>query len=121
MLILLAILYLFDFNGILVPAAVADDAHRQPLDIEALLLEIHLDGFQLFVFRMQPDQIALAIEAFDGHLVITHPRNHHLAVARLIGLVHRQQIAIQDADVLHAHTVHPQQEIGMGMEHLGIT
>ena len=47
-------------------------------------------------------------------------RHHDLSGARFAGAVHRQQVAIENAGVAHAHAAHLQQVIGVRLEQLGI-
>src|SRR5262249_53759871 len=54
---------------------------------------------------------ATALQSLHGDFVVD-PRNDDFAVARFVGLVDRQQIAIEDAYVDHAVAVDAQQIIG---------
>src|SRR5260221_6996418 len=62
--------------------------------------------------------MALELEAFDSSVAID-ARHDDLPVARLVGLVHRQPVAIQDAYVFHALSMDAQQIVGARLEHQG--
>ena len=42
-----------------------------------------------------------------------------MAVFGVLGFLHRQQVAVHDADVAHAQAAHFQQKVGAGAEHAG--
>ena len=73
------------------------------------------DGLVVGVFGMQFDLVLAAHETFDGD-VVTEPGHHDLTVLGLADGLHREQVAIQDADVAHGHTAHPQQVVGRALE-----
>ena len=83
-----------------------DHADAQAFDDQFLLLQIDFDpDANSVVFRQQPDLAAFALTAFH-RASLADPRDHHLAVARFAGDVDGQQVAVEDADVLHTHTAH---------------
>ena len=85
--------------------------------MDLLAAEVHFDGLEVLVLRQQqqfvPRQPA---EPLDGHFVLD-ARHHDVATAHGLGLVDRQEVAVQDADVLHAVAVDAQQEVGLRPEH----
>lgn len=64
---------------------------------------------------MEFHHVLEALEALDGHLV-AQPGHHDLAVARLAGALHREQVAVHDAGVAHRHAAHLEQVVGAVLE-----
>jgi hypothetical protein len=52
-----------------------------------------------------------AAQALDGD-VVAQARDDDLAVLGVLGLLHGQQVAVEDAGVAHAHAAHLQQVVG---------
>src|SRR5690606_31951238 len=98
------------------PLTVADYANSKTFNGETLLAEIHHNRGKLVVFRQQLHGISLFFQALNRDFVI-NTRNHNLAVAHILGVVNRQQIAIKNTDIFHRHPTDAQQEIGARLEH----
>src|SRR5260221_3492517 len=62
--------------------------------------------------------MALELGPFDSTVAID-ARHDDLPVALLVGLVHRQPVAIHDAYVLHALAIDAPQIVGPRLEHPG--
>ena len=59
------------------------------------------------------------LETLDCY-VIADARHHHLAALRLMGAMHRQQVAFQDAGIAHRQAAHLQQVVRAGREEVRI-
>ena len=84
---------------------VAPEPERAPPPDHPLLFEVDADGVEVAVFRQQPDHRTVLAIALDGDLVL-EARHHHLAIADLGRAMHGDEIAVEDADVLHGHADH---------------
>lgn len=62
------------------------------------------------VFGQKLDGVATAVQAFDGDIV-ADPRDHYLTVTCFMGAAYREQVAIEDARIAHAHAADLQQVI----------
>ncbi|MNT43344.1 hypothetical protein D3C72_1798130 [compost metagenome] len=78
-------------------------------------MKVHFDRGELGVLGDQPDFAAITLEALDGHFV-ADSCNHDLAVTGFAGGVDGQQVAVENADILHAHPVDAQQVVGARVE-----
>src|SRR5690606_22045459 len=97
----------------------ANDANAETFNGQVLMFEIDLDRGEFGIFRQQPDVLAVTLEALDGDFLI-ETGDYDLAVADFLGGMHGQQIAIENADVLHAHAAYAQQVVGARFEEAGI-
>ena len=75
------------------------------------MAQVDFDRFEIDILRNQLYPKAATAEAFYGDLVF-HPGDYDLPVTCLRGAMHRQQIAIQNTGILHAHAFHAQQVMG---------
>src|SRR6185369_6641593 len=96
--------------------AAPDDTNHHAFDQHVLLLEIDLDGFEVFILGQQPDHGTFLPVAFYRYLVL-EPRDDDLPVAHIGRAMHRDQITIEDAGILHAHAHHLQQVVRAQVEH----
>ena len=71
------------------------------------------------IFRHQRDFTPAAFQAFDRHF-LAQARDHDLPAARVGALVHDEQVAVEDADILHAAAAHAQQVVGVRLEQRGV-
>lgn len=90
----------------------------KPSITRLLFFQVDFDGGEFGVLGKQPYLAAFTLEALDGHFV-ADARHHDLAVAGFAAGVYRQQVAVEDADVFHAHAVYAQQIVGLGVEEGG--
>ena len=90
-----------------------------PFDDHRLFLEIDAYRFEIGILGQQPHDRAFLPVALDRHLVL-EARDDDLAIAHLGRAMHGDQIAVQDAGVLHAHAAHFQQVMRLGLEQLRI-
>lgn len=97
------------------PPIAANDADAQAFDHQVLVFQVHFNRGELRVLGQEPDLAAFALEAFDGDF-IADAGDDDLAITGFAGGVDGQQVAIEDAHVLHAHAVDPQQVVGARME-----
>ncbi len=74
---------------------------------------------EVLVLGQQPHHRALLPVALHGHLVL-EARHDDLAVAHLGRAVHRDQVAVEDADVAHAHAAHLEQVVRPRLEELRV-
>src|SRR5690606_10406367 len=82
--------------------AAAQQADADAFDREGVGARIDDDGCEVGILGQQFDRVAAPPPALDGDLV-ADARNDDLSVARFMGLTYREQIAIEDAGVAHAH------------------
>jgi hypothetical protein len=68
---------------------------------------------------MGPDQAVHVLQALDRDLLV-EAGDDDLAVARLVGLVHGEQVAVEDAGVDHRQAPHLEQEVGTRVEQGGV-
>ena len=87
-------------------------------ELEVDVAERHDDGLEVGVLGDQLDGGARAAEALDGD-VVAEARDDDLAVLRFARFLHREQVAVEDAGVAHAHAAHLQQVVGPAGEHAG--
>src|SRR6185437_10636413 len=80
----------------------AQHADHDALDEERLLLEVYLDRLEIAVLRQQPDDGAFLTVALHGDLVL-QACHDDLAAAHLRRTVNRDQVAIENAGIFHAH------------------
>ena len=76
-------------------------------------------GGNAAIFRHQRNFTPAAFQAFDRHF-FAQARDDDLPAARLGALVHDEEVAVQDADVLHAGAAHAQQVVGVRLEQRGV-
>ena len=98
---------------------VAYQADGQAFDREIVDAGVHDDGLELGVLRQQLDAVAGLAETLDGDFV-ADARHHDLTVLGFAGLLHREQVAVHDAHIAHAHALDLEQEIGLAREHAGL-
>src|SRR2546430_11335320 len=99
--------------------AVADYTNGDAFDRERVAPEIDLDRRELRVLSFQLHGVAPAPEALHRDFV-AQARHDDLAAARLLGAMHREQVAIEDADVAHRHAAHAQQIVGARREEVRV-
>src|SRR5690625_366527 len=89
-----------------------NDSHAQPFNGKLLVPQVHFDHVEVGVFgpQLHLGSIAHAFEPLHRYLV-PNARHHNLSVAYLLRAVNGQQVAIQYARVLHAHSIYPQQVV----------
>src|SRR6185312_2366943 len=80
----------------------AQHADHDALDEQRLLLEVHLDRLEVAVLRHEPNDGAFLTIALHGDLVL-QARHDDLAAAHLRRAVNRDEVAIENAGILHAH------------------
>jgi hypothetical protein len=97
----------------------ADHADRHALDREGGFLRIDDDRRERRVLGHQRDFTPAAFQPFDRHF-LAQPRDHDLPAARVVRLVHDEEVAVEDAGVLHAGALHAQQVVGMRREQRGV-
>src|SRR4051794_38500027 len=72
------------------------------------------------VLRLQPDLILLTEEALDGCLVLAHQGDDDLAVAGALRGAHHDEVALQDAGILHAVAAHAEDVVAvLAAHHVG--
>jgi hypothetical protein len=92
-----------------------DDAHRHALDGEAGLRGIDHDGRKRSVLGHERDFTPATFQSFDGDF-LAQARDDDLAASRVVGLVHDEEVAVEDACILHARAFDAQQVIGARRE-----
>src|SRR5215469_1410839 len=90
--------------------------HDDPFDEQGLLFQIHSDRLELAVLGQQPHDRAFLAVAFHGDLVL-EPCDHDLPTAHFRGAMYRDQVPVEDSDILHAHADHLQQVMRPWLEH----
>src|SRR5688572_6105084 len=98
---------------------VANDTDDYALDGQCLFAEIHLNRRKLRVLRHQPDAMPFLSIAFDGDFVV-QARDDDLSCSDVGCSMHRNQIAVQNAGIAHAHAVHAKQKVRRLLEQIGI-
>ena len=77
------------------------------------------DRRELDIRGLEHDVASATFEALDRHLVV-QARHHDLPRMRVARLVHREQVAVENADVLHAGAAHAQEIVRPRSEEFGI-
>src|SRR3989344_3680235 len=99
----------------MMPPLAANDADAQAFDHQVLVFQVDFDRGELRVLGQEPDLAAFALEAFDGDF-IADAGDDDLAVTGFTSGVDGQQVTVENAHVLHAHAMHPQQVVGARVE-----
>ena len=99
--------------------AIANDADDDAFDHHRLPAEIHPYRFELFVLWQQPDARTVLTIPFDRYLVV-EPRDDDLPAADFRGAMYRDEIAVENPGIFHAHAVHPEQVMRFRIEEPGI-
>ena len=97
----------------------ANQADGNAFDGEIDFARIDDDRLEIRVLGNQFDKAAAMLQALDGDFLV-EPGDDDLAVARLVGLVHGEQVAVEDAGIDHRQAAHLEQVIGARAEQLGI-
>src|SRR5690606_20368835 len=104
-------------NSLSVHVRPSDNTDAETFYKELLLLQVYLYRLEFFILGNQKYLVPVFTEALDGHF-LSNPGYHDLAVVNVLGSVYRQQVTVQNTDVLHTHTPHAQQVIGGGRKEL---
>src|SRR3954466_1013023 len=81
--------------------------------------QIHFDRREFRILCFERYAVAAPAQALDRHLV-AQARDHDLPAARILGFVHGEQIAFEDAGVAHREPAHAQKIIGARREEIGV-
>lgn len=83
-------------------------------------LQVFYDPYSFHVIPRLGAWVAANPAAYQYLIVVVHPGDHDLAVARLGVAMHRDEVAVEDAGVAHAYAAHTQQVVGPGREQRGV-
>src|SRR5882672_8917033 len=111
--------FLPDLVLVLADLAIPDDPDAEALDGERVALQVYMYRCEIRVLRQQLYLAALAFEALDRDFVV-QAGDHDLPGAGFAGAVYRQQVAVEDAGIAHAHAAYLQQVIRARLEHPGV-
>src|SRR5450759_4589584 len=89
----------------------ADQTDGDSFDRERSRPGIDDDRYELGVLGQEHDVASASLEALDRHLVV-QARHDDLSRMRITGRMHRQQITVENADVVHAGAAHTQEIVG---------
>src|SRR6266536_466486 len=95
----------------------ADQTHRDAFDGKTLS-RVDGDRREVGIFRHQQHFTPAPFQPFDSDF-LTESRDDDLPRARFVGLVHGEEIAVDDPGILHRLAAYPQQVIGARSEELG--
>jgi len=99
--------------------ASADESDTDTFEGKSVALGIDQNGCEVGVFSEQLDPSPGAVVALDGDF-IANAGDDDLTITRFGGAAYREQIAIEDASVAHAHAADLQQIVrGLGKQ-LGV-
>ena len=99
--------------------AIANNADDDALDDQRLFPEINHDRLELVVLGQQRHQRSILAIALDRNLVVK-ARDDDLPAAHLGGAMHGDEVAVENARILHAHAVNTQQVMRLRAEQLWI-
>ena len=84
-----------------------------------MLAEVHLNRRKLRVIRHQPNAVPFLAIAFDGDFVV-QTRDDDLSRSDFGRAMHRDQIAVQNSGIAHAHAMNTKQKVRRFLEKPGI-
>src|SRR5690606_14232525 len=95
--------------------ALPQHADDHSFDHERLFAHVDADRLELFVLGQKPNNSAFLFIALDRHFVV-QPGDDDLPISHLWRAVHGDDVAVQNADVLHTHAAHLQKVMRLGLE-----